>query len=88
MKRVKEILDRDGEETFKMEVYAPDIDPTKAMEIVYEVKGKQNPQLVLLHMGELTMTGTADEKGNVNHIVMPMGGLELVMKLAYCKGEL
>jgi hypothetical protein len=87
-KRASEILAKGGEETFSTQTYSPGMEPEKPMDVKYEVKGKDSPKTLLVHMGELVLNGTADDEGKINQLVMPIGNAELVMKLAYSKGSL
>lgn len=87
MVRVKKLFKKGKDASFPIPGYLPDIAPDKTTEVKYEVFGTKSPKSFANHIGELTITGTANETDDINQISMPMGALEMKMERVYSRGD-
>ncbi len=84
--KVRKILNNKANKTFNLESYNAQVDPTRAVEIKYETQGQNDPQTVLIHLGQITMTGTADKEGYMEKLAVPLGAAEMQLIRVHVEG--
>lgn len=72
--------------SFKLEEYAPGVDPTAALETLYEIDSKEAKR-VRISFGPLTMTAIVDEEGDPEKVDMTLGSATLTLERLAAGGK-
>lgn len=72
--------------SFKVEEYAPSIDPTAALETIYEIDSREEKR-VRVSFGPLRMTAIVDDKGDVEKMQATIGNATLTSERLAAGGK-